>query len=87
MTAGGAFGAWEKNMSYEQLKVNLLISRGDAYFVDTFDLYSARGRSAFQKQAGEEMRIEENVIRSDLGKILLKLEELQDKQIREALEP
>lgn len=76
-----------KNMSYDQLKVNLLVSRGESYFVDTFDLYSARSRAAFQKQAADEMRIKEDVIRSDLGKILLKLEELQDKQIKDALEP
>jgi len=78
---------FRRGSSYEQLKVNLLLSCGEAYFVDTFALYSPRGRSAFQKQASEEMRTEENVIRSDLGKILLKLDELQDRQIREAIEP
>jgi len=76
-----------KNMSYDQMKVNLLVSRDDAYFVDTFDLYSARSRAAFQKQAADEVRVKEDVIRYDLGRILLKLEELQDKKIREALEP
>ncbi|MBF0547366.1 MAG: toprim domain-containing protein [Candidatus Riflebacteria bacterium] len=76
-----------KNMSYDQLKINLLVSRGEAYFVDTFDLYSAKSRTGFQKQAAEEIRVKEDVIRYDLGKILLKLEEIQDRQIREALEP
>jgi DNA primase catalytic core len=76
-----------KNMCYDQLKVNLLVSRLEAYFVDTFDLYSARSRGAFQKQAADEIRVKEDVVRYDLGRILLKLEELQDRQIREALEP
>ncbi len=76
-----------KNTSYEQLKVNILVSRGTTFFVDTFDLYSARNRAAFLKQASEELRLKEDVIRLDLGKVLLKLEELQDKQIRKTLEP
>jgi len=76
-----------KNLSYDQLKVNILVSRGTTFFVDTFDLYSARGRAAFLKQAAEELRLKEDVIRLDLGKVLLKLEELQDKQIKKTLEP
>ena len=31
--------------------------------------------------------MKEEVIRHDLGRVLLKLEELQDEQIRKALEP
>jgi DNA primase catalytic core len=77
----------QKNMSYDQLKVNILVSRKEAFFVDTFDLYSARGRAAFLKQASEELRLKEDVIRMDLGKVLMKLEELQDAQIKQTLEP
>jgi len=76
-----------KNLSYDQLKGNILVSRGTTFFVDTFDLYSARGRAVFLKQASEELRLKEDVIRLDLGKVLLKLEELQDKQIKKTLEP
>ena len=81
-----------KNMSYELLKVNVLVSgrtpRGEsAFHVDTLDLYSARQRSGFTKQAAEELGIKEEVIRRDLGRVLLKLEELQDEQIRQALAP
>jgi hypothetical protein len=79
-------------MSYELLKINVLVSgqtpRGvSAFHVDTFDLYSARQRGAFTKQAGEELGIKEEVVRHDLGQVLLKLEELQDEQIKEALRP
>jgi DNA primase catalytic core len=81
-----------KNMSYELLKVNVLVSgtnpRGEsAFHVDTLDLYSARQRSVFTKQAAEELGVKEEVIRRDLGRALLKLEEMQDEQIKKALEP
>jgi len=81
-----------KNMSYELLRVNVLVSgttpRGEsAFHVDTLDLYSARQRGMFTKQAAEELGVKEDVIRHDLGRALLKLEELQDEQIKKALEP
>ena len=74
-----------KNLSYEQLKINLLIRDGEAMHVDTFDVYSARHRSAYIKQAAQELAIDENTIKRDLGKVLLKLEELQDQQIKGTL--
>ncbi|MBF0548528.1 MAG: DNA primase [Candidatus Riflebacteria bacterium] len=66
---------------------DLLVSLEEKFHVDTFDMYSARFRAAFLKQASEELRVKEDILKSDLGKILLKLEELQDKQIKETLEP
>jgi DNA primase catalytic core len=81
-----------KNLSYELLKVNVLVSgmtpHGEsAFHVDTLDLYVARQRSVFTKQAAQEIGVKEEVIRRDLGRILMKLEELQDEQIKKALEP
>ncbi len=76
-----------KNLAYDVLKVNVLASQGDSFHVDTFDLYSARPRSVFQRAAAAELGVEEQVVKKDLGKVLLKLEELQDEQIRSALEP
>ena len=58
-----------------------------AFHVDTLDLYVARQRSVFTKQAAEELGLKEEVIRRDLGRVLMKLEELQDEQIKKALEP
>jgi len=60
-------------MSYELLKVNVLVSgrtpRGEsAFHVDTLDLYSARQRSGFTKQAAEELVVKEEVLRRDLGR-------------------
>jgi DNA primase catalytic core len=79
----------QKNMSYEQLRVNVLLSRpgADAYHVDTFDLYSARQRALFVKQAATELDVKPEEVKGDLGRVLLKLEQLQDEQIREALKP
>ncbi len=76
-----------KNLSYDLLKVNLLAGRGDGFHVDTLDLYAARQRAAFQKQVAIEMGVKEDVIKRDLGRVLLKLEEMQDEQIRKTLEP
>jgi len=77
----------ERNHSYDVLKVNLLASRGEGFHVDTLDLYSARQRSAFQKAASRELGMEEAALKTELGKVLLKLEELQDEQIQAALNP
>ena len=77
----------QKNLSHELLKVNVLVSSGDAFHVDTLDLYSARQRAAFTKQAAEELKVKEETLKRDLGRVLLKLEELQDEQIRKALDP
>lgn len=76
-----------KNMSYDQLKVNVLVSRADNFYVDTLDIYSARHRAAYIKQASIELGLKDDAIKKDLGKVLLKLEELQEKQIKGALEP
>lgn len=61
----------QKNMSYELLRVNVLVSgttpRGEqAFHIDTLDLYSSRQRTLFTKQASEELCIKEDVLRRDL---------------------
>jgi DNA primase len=76
-----------KNTAFDSLKVNLLAGRGDHFHVDTLDLYGARQRAIFLKQASTELGVNEDVLKADLGKVLLKLEQLQDQQIRAALAP
>jgi DNA primase catalytic core len=80
------------NTSTALLKVNLRIlgvnPHGDvALHVDTLDLNAARQRMAFSKQAAEELGIKEGIIGHDLGQVWMKLEELRDEQIRQALAP
>ena len=74
-----------KNLSAEVLKVNALVSRGDAYHVDSFDLYAARARGHYITQAAKELACREDVIKLDLGRILLKLETLQAERIKAAM--
>jgi DNA primase len=81
-----------KNTSPELLKVNLRIlgvnAHGDvALHVDTLELNAARQRMAFAKQAAEELHIKEEIVRHDLGQAWMKLEELRDEQIKQALVP
>jgi DNA primase catalytic core len=77
----------QKNMSYDQLKINLLVTNNEHIHIDTFDLYASRPRQAFINQASVELGVQDDVIKHDLGKVLLKLEELQDAQIKTTLEP
>lgn len=74
------------------MKVNLLVSGsafegGETVHVDTFDLYQARPRSVFIKQAASELGVKEEVIKHDLGRVLLKLESLQEERLQAAQEP
>ena len=52
-----------------------------------FDLYSAKQRASFIKQAAQDLGLEDETIKKDLGKVLLKLEALQEQQIHKTLEP
>ena len=47
---------------------------------------SAKQRTAYIRQATTELGSKEDVIKKDLGSVLLKLEELQERAIRQALE-
>ncbi len=81
-----------KNMSHGTLKVNVFVSRANGrgelrYFGDTFDLYQARPRLSFSKQAAEELELKEETVRRELGEVWLQLERLQDEQIERALTP
>jgi DNA primase catalytic core len=76
-----------KNLSYETIKVNLMASRGDGFHVDTLNLYAAHQCTAFVKQAAIEMGLKEDVVRTDLKRLLGKLEQIQHEQITQTLEP
>ncbi len=81
-----------RNTSYDLLRVNLLVSareqgeRGGGFHVDTLDLYAARQRLAFVKEAAAELGIAEEVVKEDLAQVLLRVEELADAQVRQATE-
>lgn len=76
-----------KNLSYDVLKVNVLIARGERLHVDTLDLYSAKARASYVAQAAIELELSDEIVKADLGRVFLKLEQLQDEAIRKVLEP
>jgi DNA primase catalytic core len=76
---------WKKPLNPEALKVNLLASKAERFHVDSFDLYNAKARAAFVKQAGIELGEAEDVLKHDLGRVLLKLEEVQTEQLKAAM--
>lgn len=67
-----------KNQTLDVLRVNVLAGNDQGMHIDTFDLYSARHRKAFQEAAATEFQVEEAVVKRDLGRVLLKIEEVQD---------
>jgi len=76
-----------KNLAYDVMKVNVLVERGEACHVDTFDLRAAKPKAAYTAQAAAELRIDEELLKADLRKVLRKLEELQEANIKGTLEP
>lgn len=74
-------------LSAETLKVTLRVSLGERVYLDTLDLYQARGRASFAKGAGIELGVAEETIAGDLSALVLALEPVQDAAIRGALKP
>ena len=76
-----------QNLSLNQLRVSVLVRRGDAFHADQVELQSARQRAIFATQAAKELNVKDDVLHKDVGKLFLKLEELREKNIEQALEP
>ena len=76
-----------KNLLYEVLKVNVMVSQGERFYVDTLDCYAAKARASYVTQAAVELQVAEEILKHDLGRVLLKLEALQEQQINAALQP
>jgi DNA primase catalytic core len=72
----------EKNVNPEQLKINLLVKSDNAFHVDNLDLYASRTRQAYAKQASLELCVDEQVIKKNLGQLLLQLEIKQDELLK-----
>ncbi|XVJ69160.1 MAG: toprim domain-containing protein [Rhizobacter sp.] len=59
---------------------------GQAYFVDTLDLYAARSRGSFLRAASVELGMGEEAVKRELGAVLLRLETLQDELLAQGRE-
>lgn len=79
---------WQKNHSGEVMKINLQVVDNETglLFVDSLDMYSAKQRNSYIKLASEELCCDDSLIKKDIGRILLKLEQLQDESLRSAVE-
>lgn len=76
-----------KNLSFDVLKINLMVRNDNGMHIDTIDLYQSRPRSTFIKQASIELGVNDDVIKQDLGKVLLKCEALQEANIKQTQQP
>jgi len=76
-----------KNTSFDVLRANVLVSVEDRFHVDTLDLYSARARATFVVAAAAELRLGEEVVKRDLGRVLLAAEGLVEEAITDAQTP
>lgn len=72
----------EKNPSYEQLKVWIKAQREAFVHIDTVELYTARQRQAWIKQASVELGLSEEAMKADLATLLRTVELRQDALIR-----
>ena len=73
----------DKNTSVDQLKIQLLVRKADTFHMDKLDLYSSKQRQVFINQACVELGVKDEVIKKDLGRVLLALEEQQAQQQQE----
>jgi DNA primase catalytic core len=80
-------GGLEKNNSLEVMKIALRLRRGEDFHLDSFDMTRDGERRRFIERAAEETRLEKDLIKRDLGKLLLLLEEVQTERIRAAMAP
>jgi DNA primase len=78
-------GGLEKNNSLDVLKVALRVRHGEDFHLDTIDLAKDNDRRRFIERAHEETRLEKVLIKRDLGRLLLALEEAQQARLNEAL--
>jgi len=77
----------KKNTVHDLLKISLMACNENGFHTDTLDLYHAKQRQVFINQACVELGVKDETIKKDLGKVLLKLEALQEEQINEHLKP
>jgi len=73
--------------SFESLRVNVLVGRGQRFHVDTFDLLSAKARQVFVTAASAELQLDEAVIKGDVGRVLLACEAEAERVVRDAQTP
>lgn len=74
-------GGLEKNNSLEVLRITLRLSCQGLMHVDSLDLYRDGERRKFIDRASEETLLEKDLLKRDLGKLLLALEQAQEARL------
>lgn len=80
-------GGLDKNNSLEVMKVAVRLRAGERFHVDSLDLLRDGDRRRFVERAAEETALEKELIKRDLGKLLLALEQEQTARLASALTP
>ena len=75
-----------KNSGFESLRVSLRAACNDRWHLDTLDLCSARARDGFIHAAAVETGLKPDLLKRDVGRVLLKLEELQEARLKAQVE-
>lgn len=80
-------GGLDRNNSLEVMKVSLRINYGEHFHLDSFDMTRDSDRRRFIERAAEETGLERDLLKKDLGRLLLALEDAQYQRLTVAVEP
>ncbi len=77
-----------RNSGYESLRISLRVTCGSAWHLDSLDLTQARQRAAFiSAAAGGNRTLRLELLKRDVGRVLLKLEELHEERLLAQVAP
>ena len=74
-------GGLEKNNGLDVLKVAVRLRHGDDFHLDSFDMTRDGERRRYIERAAEETGLEKDLLKRDIGKLLLALEEAQQQRL------
>jgi hypothetical protein len=77
----------DKNNSHEVLRVNLRLMFNGLFYINVIDLYQDKQRRHFIEEAAKETVLDPELIKRDVGRLLLQLEAMQEERIQKALAP
>jgi DNA primase len=78
-------GGLDKNNGLDVLKVTVRLKHGEEFHLDSFDMARDGDRRRFIERAAEETKLEKELVKRDLGKLLLAMEQAQEARIHAAL--
>ena len=76
-----------KNTGFETLRVSLRVAFSCRWHLDTLDLCRAKERAQFIEAASAETALKPDLLRRDLGRVLLQLETMQEARLRAEVAP